>query len=175
MNGLNSITNKRVCNHIGRFLTCHTRNQLFVWKKVSKDYRSSHCGSAVMNLTSIHETANLIPGLTQWVKDLALLWLRHRPAATAPIQPEPGTSICHICGPKKKKNTKLSPKDIINPHYSQYLQIHLLKCIGNPEIELAVPLQLFTDMNRLAKHLSCLICTFLAEVKQVFLVSMLIL
>ena len=28
-----------------------------------------------------------IPGLAQWVKALALLWLRHGPAATAPMQP----------------------------------------------------------------------------------------
>ena len=29
----------------------------------------------------------MIPGLTQWVKDLVLLWLWCRPAATAPIRP----------------------------------------------------------------------------------------
>ena len=51
-------------------------------------FRSSHRGSAETNLTSIHESEGLIPGLAQWVKDpvLLLLWLWHRSAATAPIR-----------------------------------------------------------------------------------------
>ena len=34
--------------------------------------RSSHCGTAEMNLTRNHELVGSIPGLAQWVKDLAL-------------------------------------------------------------------------------------------------------
>ena len=39
------------------------------------------------NLTGKHRDAGLIPGLTQWVEDLALLCLWQRLAATALIRP----------------------------------------------------------------------------------------
>ena len=39
------------------------------------------------NPTRNHGVAGSIPGLAQRVKDLALLWLWHRPEATAPIRP----------------------------------------------------------------------------------------
>ena len=41
------------------------------WEKDSL-FRISHCRAAETNLTRNHEVASLTPGLTQWVKDLAL-------------------------------------------------------------------------------------------------------
>ena len=41
----------------------------------------------LMNPARNREVASSIPGLAQWVKDAALLWLWCRPAATALIRP----------------------------------------------------------------------------------------
>ena len=56
-------------------------------KRLKSCPRSSRCGSMVMNLTSFHEDVGSIPGLAQWVKNQALLWLWCRLVATAPIWP----------------------------------------------------------------------------------------
>ena len=57
----------------GKVLDCESNYTLIskiIWK-IEISTGSSHRGSAVMNPTSIHEDAGLIPGLAQWVKDLA--------------------------------------------------------------------------------------------------------
>ena len=68
--------------------------------KIKEKKRISHCGSVVMNQTSIHEDSGLIPGLARWVKDPAVSC---GIGCSSDLTLRLGTSICHRWGPIKQK------------------------------------------------------------------------
>ena len=62
----------------------------------------------VMNPTSIHEVVDLIPGLAQWVKDLALLLLCRLRIAAALTGPPAWELPCAAGAALKGQKTKVN-------------------------------------------------------------------
>ena len=83
---------------------------------LERQWRSSCRGAAEANPTRNHEVLGLIPGLAQWIKDLVLLWLWSRLAATAPIRPlawKPPYSVSVALKRLKKKERETMEKSMI--------------------------------------------------------------
>ena len=70
--------------------------------KEAKYFQNFYCVSEEVNPTIIHEDVGSIPGVAQWVKDPALLWL----SAETLIQPLAWELPCASGAALKSKKTK---------------------------------------------------------------------
>ena len=96
---------------------------------------SSRWGSVEMNPASIHEDVGLIPGLSQWVKDLALLWLWYRLVAVALMRPlawelpyTSGTSLKSKTKTRQKQKTKQQQQKANSDRKIQHLTCNCFSC-----------------------------------------------
>ena len=91
-----------------------------------KSNRSSHCGSVVMNPTSMHEHAGLIPGLIQrlriwwchelwrrlktWLGSLIAVAVVYASSCSSDSTPSLGNFTCHRCSPKERRKERRKGK-----------------------------------------------------------------
>ena len=103
------------------------RGKFYIQRKLKNmSLGSSCCGTAEMNLTIICDDVHSIPGLAQWVRDLALLWavvqvtdaawILQASSCSSHLTPRLGTFICHGWWSPKKPKKKKSLLYIIYSH-----------------------------------------------------------
>ena len=95
--------------------------------------REFHCGATGSAASWECRDAGLIPGPTQWIKDLALPQLQHRSQLQLRSDPWSGNSICLGAAKKEKKWGLLGAEDLSKYFSKEVIQtllasaVHILK------------------------------------------------